>query len=329
MKRVIVICDGMADEASESLGGKTPLEFAATPTMDRLARSGRCGSLQTVPGNFYPGSEVAILTILGYSTDELPLGRAPLEALGLGMILPEGYTALRYQLNKESSSIIDLCNGIENFSFKPISSTKGICILPTHSLSCLPDSEDIEFWSGDTCRKYGPAGEKHTDAEGNPGKVAIIGAVPLLAGIAHATNADWIKPEGADGTTLSNFSNKATAAIEALKSHDMVVVHIEACDHASHNMDINAKIKAIEDIDRLVIRPLMSRTDNNGILNGDEKIAIAVMSDHLSLCSTGCHSRGNSPFLYYYPGITGDCVMSFDENKVQYGSLKEISEIYD
>lgn len=59
MKYVIVLGDGMADEPIEALGGKTPLEYAATPTMDEMARSPRSELAHTIPEGMKPGSDTA------------------------------------------------------------------------------------------------------------------------------------------------------------------------------------------------------------------------------------------------------------------------------
>lgn len=100
MKRVIVICDGMADFGIAALGGKTPFEVASTPSMDKIALHGEHGMIQTVPEGFYPGSETAILSILGCRPEELPEGRGPLEARGLDIpLLPRQYAG-RYLFNK-------------------------------------------------------------------------------------------------------------------------------------------------------------------------------------------------------------------------------------
>ena len=80
MKRIIILGDGMADHAIERLGGKTPLQYADKPMMDKLAREGRCGRLVTVPEGFPPGSEVANTAILGYDLNKVYEGRGPLEA---------------------------------------------------------------------------------------------------------------------------------------------------------------------------------------------------------------------------------------------------------
>lgn len=98
MKYIIVLGDGMADEPLAELGGKTPLEAAGTPVMDRLARDGRVGRFVTVPAGFHPGSEVANMTVLGYDVTTSFEGRGVLEAASMGVDVPEGYMAMRCNL---------------------------------------------------------------------------------------------------------------------------------------------------------------------------------------------------------------------------------------
>src|SRR4030042_6592697 len=86
-KYVILLGDGMAALPIESLGGKTPLEYAATPNMDRLAATGILGLARTVPEGMQPGSDIANLSILGYNPRDFFSGRAPLEALNMGIEL--------------------------------------------------------------------------------------------------------------------------------------------------------------------------------------------------------------------------------------------------
>jgi 2,3-bisphosphoglycerate-independent phosphoglycerate mutase len=80
MKYAIIIPDGAADEPLAELGGKTPLEAAHTPNMDRVAAEGRLGLARTVPEGFESGSDVATMTLLGYDPAVYHTGRAPLEA---------------------------------------------------------------------------------------------------------------------------------------------------------------------------------------------------------------------------------------------------------
>ncbi len=80
MKYAIIIPDGAADEPLMELDGKTPLEAANTPNMDRIALEGRQGLVQTVPAGFESGSDIATMCLLGYDPAVYHTGRAPLEA---------------------------------------------------------------------------------------------------------------------------------------------------------------------------------------------------------------------------------------------------------
>jgi 2,3-bisphosphoglycerate-independent phosphoglycerate mutase len=98
MKYVVLLGDGMADWAVESLGGKTPLEFAKIPNMDRIAREGTIGLIDTVPEGCKPGSDVAILSVLGYDPVRCYTGRGPLEAASMGVELGPVDLAFRCNL---------------------------------------------------------------------------------------------------------------------------------------------------------------------------------------------------------------------------------------
>jgi 2,3-bisphosphoglycerate-independent phosphoglycerate mutase len=98
MKYAVLLGDGMADWAVESLGGKTPLEYAKIPNMDRIAREGTIGLIDTVPKGYKPGSDVAILSVLGYDPVTCYTGRGPLEAASMGVELVPGDLAFRCNL---------------------------------------------------------------------------------------------------------------------------------------------------------------------------------------------------------------------------------------
>ncbi len=95
MKRLIILGDGMADHPVASLGNITPLQYADTPALDRLAQTGRCGMLMTIPEGFSPGSEVANTAILGYDLNEVYEGRGPLEAASIGYDMQQDDMAMR------------------------------------------------------------------------------------------------------------------------------------------------------------------------------------------------------------------------------------------
>lgn len=95
MKYVIVLGDGMADEPIESLGGKTPLAYAKTPSMDELSKKGEIGLVHTIPDGMKPGSDTANLSVLGYDPKIYYSGRSPLEALSIGVPMKDTDVALR------------------------------------------------------------------------------------------------------------------------------------------------------------------------------------------------------------------------------------------
>jgi 2,3-bisphosphoglycerate-independent phosphoglycerate mutase len=95
MKHIIILGDGMADWPTALLGGKTLLQYADTPNMDRLARLGRTGRLVTVAPGFHPGSEVANMSVLGYDLPTVYEGRGVLEAANIGVDLEPGDMAMR------------------------------------------------------------------------------------------------------------------------------------------------------------------------------------------------------------------------------------------
>lgn len=98
MKYLVILGDGMADRPLKELGGKTPLEYAFTPNMDKLAAMSTVGLVRTVPEGMKPGSDVANLSVLGYDPRKYYSGRSPLEALSIGVIMKPGDVAVRTNL---------------------------------------------------------------------------------------------------------------------------------------------------------------------------------------------------------------------------------------
>lgn len=95
MKYAVILCDGAADTPVEELGGKTPLEAANKPNIDRLVRRGEMGMVRTVPGNLPPGSDVANLAVFGYDPQKYYTGRSPLEAVSMEVPLKLTDTTFR------------------------------------------------------------------------------------------------------------------------------------------------------------------------------------------------------------------------------------------
>lgn len=123
MKYLIVLGDGMADEPISGLGGRTPLEAAYTPNMDRIAREGAMGLIRTVPDGYQPGSDIANLGVLGYDVKTCYTGRGALEAASLNINL--GPDDMAYRCN-----LVTIRDGImDDFSAGHISSAEGAALL--------------------------------------------------------------------------------------------------------------------------------------------------------------------------------------------------------
>lgn len=94
-KFIVVLGDGMADEPIEALEGKTPIEYADTPALDRLSKLSEIGMVHTIPEGMKPGSDTANLSVLGYDPKLYYSGRSPLEALSIGVPMKDTDIALR------------------------------------------------------------------------------------------------------------------------------------------------------------------------------------------------------------------------------------------
>jgi 2,3-bisphosphoglycerate-independent phosphoglycerate mutase len=98
MKYAVILGDGMADWPVEELGGKTPLEAAKHPAMDKLSQAGTFGLVKTIPDGMKPGSDTANLAVFGYDPRKYYTGRSPLEAMSLGIDLEQSDVAYRCNL---------------------------------------------------------------------------------------------------------------------------------------------------------------------------------------------------------------------------------------
>ena len=106
-KYIILLGDGMADYPIPELGNRTPLEAANTPNMDAVCARGILGLAKTVPDGMAPGSDTANLSVFGYDPRESYSGRAPLEALSMGIDLGPADIALR-------CNIVNAAGGVMN-----------------------------------------------------------------------------------------------------------------------------------------------------------------------------------------------------------------------
>jgi 2,3-bisphosphoglycerate-independent phosphoglycerate mutase len=107
MKYAILVGDGMADFALPELDGRTPLEYAKTPNMDTVARTGQVGLVKTIPDGLPPGSDVANMSLMGYDPAAYYSGRAPIEAASMGIKLSPSDVAFRCNLVTLKDGLMD------------------------------------------------------------------------------------------------------------------------------------------------------------------------------------------------------------------------------
>lgn len=136
---------------------------------------------------------------------------------------------------------------------------------------------------------------------------AMITAVDLLRGLGALVGWDRIEVVGATGYLDTNYAGKGAAAIEALQSYDVICVHIEAPDEASHEGRVDEKIKALESIDKHIVGPVHEALKQYG------DYRILVMPDHPTPVSTKKHSHGFVPFVTCGSGVAVDSSQTYDE----------------
>lgn len=137
---IILIGDGMADLPVEELKGLTPLQAAHTPNMDRLASEGALGLARTVPAGMNPGSDTANLSIFGYDPKEYYTGRAPLEALNMGIELGPNDVAFRCNIVRTTDGLMD------DFTADHIENEAGTLVMK--EVAAAIDEDYLEFYPG-------------------------------------------------------------------------------------------------------------------------------------------------------------------------------------
>lgn len=355
MKHAIVIPDGAADEPQDSLGGKTPLQAAKTPEMDRIAREGVLGRSRNVPDRFVPASDVATLSLFGYDPERYYTGRAPLEAAAMGVTLGPDDWAVRCNLmflqdgrltdftaghitSEEGCLLMEALQdqlGSAEVAFYPGVSYRNLMVYhgkpgaspfsedtlttPPHDQPDQPSADWLPRGTGaEVLRSLidrgtavvrdhpvnqarvaagkkpanavwlwgqgrAPALPKFAELHGLKG--AILSAVDLVRGVGVLAGWDRIDVPGATGYLDTDYAAKGRSGIEALKDHDIICVHVEAPDEASHEGRVDAKVEALERIDRDIVGPLRRALATHG----DHRILVSP--DHATLIRTRAHDR--------------------------------------
>ena len=147
-------------------------------------------------------------------------------------------------------------------------------------------------------------------------KGAAVTAVDLVKGLSILIGFDLIDVPGATGFVDTNYRGKAAAAIEALDKYDIVFIHIEAPDEASHNGSVEMKKKAIENIDKFIVGPVLEA------LQGYESWRLLVAPDHPTPLRSRAHSSKPVPFAMAGTGITGILNATFNEKNAAKSGFK-------
>ena len=123
---------------------------------------------------------------------------------------------------------------------------------------------------------------------------AVISAVDLIKGIGVLAGMKVVDVPGATGYLDTNYENKATYAINALKESDFLYLHVEAPDEASHEGSLEKKLQAIADLDSRLLGPLLQEMDKNF-----PAYRILVMPDHPTPIRLKTHTSEPVPFMLY------------------------------
>ena len=149
---------------------------------------------------------------------------------------------------------------------------------------------------------------------------ACISAVDIVRGLARLVGFDIIQVPGITGYFDTNYKGKAEYALKALDRHDLVLIHIEPTDEAGHMGDVQRKIQAIEETDRLVVGTVLS-----GLRGRNQPFAVLVVPDHPTSTALKTHLNGPVPFAFYATDGPTDRVMAYTESAVK-GSRWQLTE---
>ena len=179
-KAVLFLADGMADESLDELGGKTPLEYANTANMDKIASQGASGTFLSLPKGFPTSSDVANMSVLGYDLAKFYPGRGPLEAVSQGITLNDNDIAWRCNLINVKESLI------EDYSAGHIDNAVSSQLM--NYLQEKLGTEKISFFPGVSYRN-----------------------LILLHGKEFSDKVDYAKPDSSHGENVNNIGLKALA----------------------------------------------------------------------------------------------------------------------
>ena len=386
----LLVIDGLPDRPLRSLGARTPLEAARTPTLDRLAREGACGLADPVAPGVVPDTASGNLALFAQSPSVMT--RGPIEALGAGLKLKTGTIAIRgnFATLDERGFVVDrragriregakiLAKAIDRLEL-PVSDPVKVRVRATteHRLAITLRGEGLtSAIEGSDPGDGAPSGrplaprpldpnddsaertarvlalfeqearrvlarhpvneERRENGElpanailtrgvgrvhrllplepgGLPLSTACIGGDRTVMGIASALGASVIRRRGMTANVDTDLGLKFDSAAEALKEHDLVVVHVKGADIAAHDRRPDLKVAFLERVDR-ELGALIEKLK--------QPIRVAVTADHATLSEVGAHGADPVPVLIWGDGIAPDAVTSYGERAASTGRLK-------
>jgi 2,3-bisphosphoglycerate-independent phosphoglycerate mutase len=371
MKYCVLIIDGAAGLPIPAKGGRTSLELAKTPHLDKMASEGFGGLVRTVPPGMEPSSACACMSVLGYDPTVYYKGRASIEAGSMDIDIGAGEVVFRCNLvtivdgkmrdysaghisTAEAGELIKTINeklGSDEVEFFPGVSYRHILKLKgraeTLQSTCTPP-HDIP---GKSVKEYLPQGagsdflldlmaRSESIFQDHPVNIArkkrglfpatgiwlfwgsgqlpamptfkkayglsaaMTSGVDLLRGLAKMAGMEILDIKGVTDGPDNDNAAQFIGALEALKKHDLVVVHIEAPDEAGHSGSTEEKVKAIEKIDKEVVSRLRQ-------YQGD--LRVLVMPDHPTPITIRTHTADPVPFLIWGKGVKANGAKRFTE----------------
>ncbi|MCB1037005.1 MAG: 2,3-bisphosphoglycerate-independent phosphoglycerate mutase [Acidobacteria bacterium] len=389
---LLLIIDGMPDRPVRALGGRTPLQAAHTPTLDRLAREGSCGLADPVAPDVVPDTAAGSLALFGQSP--VTLQRGPVEALGAGLSMEAGDVALRgnFASLDAAGQVIDrragriredaeeLATALDRMRIRDDegevvvrvrSSTEhrlavvlkgaelassisgsdpgdgappGPPLVPRASDSADPKAERtarilarFEEEARRILREHPVnqrrsragevpanvlltrgAGQMHRPLPsaqvGLPRRLTCVSGDGTVLGIASWLGAEARSTDAMTANLDTDLRAKFQSALDALRSRDLVVVHVKGADIAAHDLRPDLKAQFLEAVDKELSWFLEKWRSG--------PLRIAVASDHGTLSESGQHSADPVPVLLWGEGIPADEVQTYDEHAASTGSLQ-------
>lgn len=372
MKTLVVVAEGAADRPLEDLGGRTPLEAAATPCLDRLAREGRLGRLTCAPGSMRPEEGAFALSLFGLDPAAFPDVGATLDAAAfdvpvgsldqafrLSLVTADGNTILdpiAGHIRRDEAALLleSLSEALDDPSFllRPGDGPHNVLVWKGARdvrVETVPPAEVV----GRGLRAALPRGtgtgrllsaiersasvlERHEvndlrrDLGENPATLmwpwgpgvtsplpaftartgasaAFVGVAPAAAGAARLTGVPVLRPDGATGLADTNLRAKTDAALEALRTHDVVWLHVDALRACSESRDFVAKVTTLERLDGYVVGPAL-RAVEEGL-----PARLVVIGGPTVSAESGRTLADPVPLALYGPGVRGHRRGAFTE----------------